>query len=184
MNSRQLLTRATRLSASQCRTYATTTNTTPPMLLKIRRDLKAAMLAKDTSRLTVLRSLLASTLNASKTSSPITTDLQMLALLKKSISTSKASIVDFSTAKRQDLIEKEEGQIKVLEEYAGGVEVVGIEEIRRVAGSVAEEIGGAGKRVNLGNVLRGVMEGDRFGGKDVERGEVVKVIKEIEGLEK
>lgn len=71
------------------------------------------MRAKDTHRLTVLRALLAQTLNASKTSSPISTDAQVLSLLRKNTSASKSAAEEFTTAGRQDLADKENAQIEV-----------------------------------------------------------------------
>ncbi|TVY31656.1 Altered inheritance of mitochondria protein 41, mitochondrial, partial [Lachnellula cervina] len=129
MLSRQTI-RASRLCCT--RSYATGATTPPPMLLKIRKDLKSAMQNKDANRLSVLRALLSQTLNASKTSSPINTDMQMLALLRKSSAQSRAASEEFKKNGREDLASKEEDQIKVLEEYAGDVSVVGEEEVRRV----------------------------------------------------
>ncbi|TVY52847.1 Altered inheritance of mitochondria protein, partial [Lachnellula suecica] len=94
------------------------------------------MRAKDTARLSVLRSLLSSTLNASKTSSPINTDLQMLSLLRKSSAQGKTASEEFRKNGREDLAAKEEAQVGILEEYAGGVEVVGEGEIRGVVEGV------------------------------------------------
>ncbi|TVY12497.1 Altered inheritance of mitochondria protein 41, partial [Lachnellula arida] len=129
MLSRQAI-RASRLCC--VRGYATGANTPAPMLLKIRKDLKSAMQNKDANRLLVLRALLSQTLNASKTSSPINTDMQMLSLLRKSSAQSRAASEEFKRNGREDLARKEEDQIRVLEEYAGGVSVVGEEEVRRV----------------------------------------------------
>ena len=71
----------------QCRHYATTSEPStlqaPPLLLKLRSDLKTAMKAKDTPRLNVLRALLADVTNSAKTSNPIKTDMQLLSLLRK-----------------------------------------------------------------------------------------------------
>ncbi|TVY85762.1 Altered inheritance of mitochondria protein, mitochondrial, partial [Lachnellula willkommii] len=131
MLSRQAI-RASRLCCA--RSYATGASTPAPMLLKIRKDLKSAMQNKDANRLSVLRALLSQTLNASKTSSPINTDMQMLALLRKSSAQSRAASEEFKRNGREDLARKEEDQIRVLEEYAGGVSVVGEEEVRRVVG--------------------------------------------------
>ncbi|OAA59561.1 hypothetical protein SPI_05759 [Niveomyces insectorum RCEF 264] len=95
-----------------------TTATTPPLLAKLKGDLKAAMKAKDAPRLTVLRTILAATLNASKTAQPIRTDAQLVALLRKTARASQEAAAEFRGADRADLAEKEEAQIRVLEEYA------------------------------------------------------------------
>lgn len=150
------------------------------LLTSRRKDLKAAMIAKDTNRLAVLRSLLSSTLNASKTSSPINTDMQMLALLKKTATQSKASADEFRAAGRNDLAEKEDNQIKVLEEYAGEVETIGPEEIASTVKSVIEKLKGeaAGKKLQMGDVLKTIFSPDVLGGKPVEKAEVAKAVKQ------
>src|SRR3954471_14415745 len=93
---------------------------------------------KDSNRLSVLRSLLTETLNASKTSNPINTDMQMLALLRKTANASKAASEEFKGNGRQDLADKEDLQLRIMEEYAGGVETVAEEEIRTVVEGVLE----------------------------------------------
>lgn len=139
------------------------------------------MQQKDTNRLTVLRALLSQTLNASKTSSPINTDMQMLSLLRKSAAQSKAASEEFRKNGREDLAGKEEDQVRVLEEYAGGVEVVGEGEIRGVVEGVVRELRadkGEGK-VQMGDVLKAVFGKEVFGERNVERGEVARVVKEV-----
>lgn len=129
---------------------------------------------KDTPRLAVLRSLLAQTLNASKTSSPINTDMQMLSLLRKATAQSKASSEEFMANGRSDLADKEEAQVKVLEEYAGGVETVGVEEVRGVVEGVVKGIEGD---VKMGDVMKEVL--GRFEGKNVVTSEVARVVKDV-----
>ncbi|KFY47813.1 hypothetical protein V496_10429, partial [Pseudogymnoascus sp. VKM F-4515 (FW-2607)] len=116
-----------------CRLYSSTTGTgtAPPMLLKIRKDLKTAMQDKDKNKLNVLRALLSQSLNASKTNSPIVTDMQMLALVRKNAAASKQAAAEFVEAGRQDLADKEAEQMRVMEEYIGEVKTVGEEEIRK-----------------------------------------------------
>jgi uncharacterized protein YqeY len=138
------------------------------------------MQAKDTVRLTVLRSLLSQTLNASKTSSPINTDTQMLALLRKSVSASRAAAEEFTSAGRADLAEKEDAQIKIMEEYSAGVEVVGEEEIRNVVQKVVQGMRDSGEGLKMGEVLKKAFSAEGgFGEKPVDKGEVAKVVKEL-----
>lgn len=172
--------RASRLC---CRCYATSMTTTPPMLLKIRKDMKTAMQQKDSNRLAVLRALLSQTLNASKTSSPINTDMQMLSLLRKSASAAKAAAEEFKGAGRQDLADKEDLQRAVLEEYVGSVEVMGEGEIRGVVEGVVRGLrgdGGEGKELKIGDVMKRVFEGEGgLEGKAVEKGEVARIVREV-----
>ncbi|PVH83375.1 GatB/YqeY domain-containing protein [Cadophora sp. DSE1049] len=178
MNARPMI-RASRLC---CRCYATGTSTTPPMLLKIRKDMKTAMQTKDSNRLSVLRALLSQTLNASKTSSPINTDMQMLSLLRKSANAAKAAAEEFKGAGRQDLADKEDLQRAVLEEYVGSVEVLGEGEIRGVVEGVVRGLKneGDGKELKIGEVMKRVLEGEGgLDGKAVEKGEVARIVREV-----
>ena len=99
------------------------------------------MRAKDAARLAVLRAVFATTLNASKTTSPITTDVQLVALLRRTARTSQEAVAKFRSAGRQDLVDKEEAQIQVLEEYAAGSGVQAIDEadMRRIVQQVISE---------------------------------------------
>lgn len=152
----------------------------PPLLLKLRADLKTAMKAKDTNRLNVLRSLLAEVTNAAKTSSPIKSDMQLLSLLRKRAAASKAAASEFQTAGRADLREKEEAQSSVLEEYAGGVEVVGEDEIKRVVTERIQYLKSEGMKLDIGSVTKALLgPGGDFDGKPVERGDVAKEIKAV-----
>lgn len=133
---RQLALRANH-GPSRClrasRGYSTETAPAPPPLLsKLKADLKTAMRAKDAPRLSVLRSVLAATTNAAKTSSPIATDLQLIALLRKTARGNQEAIEEAKKANRADLVDKEEAQVKVIDEYIAesGVQVLSEEEIR------------------------------------------------------
>jgi uncharacterized protein YqeY len=141
--------------------------------------MKAAMQNKDSNRLAVLRSLLSQTLNASKTSNPINTDMQMLALLRKSANASRAAQEEFKGAGRMDLAEKEATQVKIMEEYAGGVEVVGEEEIRSTVKSVVDAMKAEGAKMQMGEVLKKVFSPEVLGDKPVEKGDVARIVKEI-----
>ncbi|KAL9087040.1 MAG: hypothetical protein Q9165_006868 [Trypethelium subeluteriae] len=150
----------------------------PPLLLKLRSDLKDAMKAKDTNRLNVLRSLLAEVTNAAKTPSPIKSDMQLLSLLRKRAAASKAAASEFQGAGRADLKEKEEAQTSVLDEYIGGMDVVGEDEIKRVVRERIRQLQGDGIKLDLGNVVKALLgPGGDFDGKPVERGDVAKEVK-------
>ena len=131
-------------------------------------------------RLGVLRGLIAETTNAAKTSNPISTDIQVLALLKKRISSSKGAIYEFEAAKRDDLKETEEAQIAVLEEYANTVKTMPLDELRQI---ITEEVGqkkAEGGRVDMGSIMRSLLaQGGRLDGVPVEKAEVAKLVKEV-----
>jgi len=134
---------------------------------------------KDTNRLNVLRSILSQTLNASKTASPINTDMQMLALLKKTANAGKAASEEFAGQGRQDLADKENSQVSILEEYAGTVEVLGETEVREVVKSLVDAIKGEGGSLRMGDVLKRVFDAAVLGEKNVDKGEVTRIVKDV-----
>ncbi|KAI9865151.1 MAG: hypothetical protein M1813_002471 [Trichoglossum hirsutum] len=138
------------------------------------------MRARDTNRLSVLRSILAEVTNLSKTNSPIEKDIQLLALLRKRTAAAKIAADEFKTHQRPDLAEKEELQWKILEGYVGQIEVVGEVEIRRAVESMIEGLRSNGEKVDVGIVLRRVLgEGGELGVMPVDRGDVARVVKEV-----
>lgn len=137
------------------------------------------MQAKDTNRLSVLRSLLTQALNASKTSTPINTDLQMLALLRKSANASRIASAEFKGAGRQDLAEKEESQLRVMEEYANGVETIDDEDIVAAVKGVVDKMTNEGATMQMGEVMKRVLAPEVLGEKPVARGDVAKIVKQV-----
>lgn len=173
--------------SSRClgaRFYSSEEAPPPPLLTKLKGDLKSAMRAKDAPRLAVLRSVLSATLNASKTASPIKTDQQLVALLRKQAKTQKESVEEFRGAGREDLAEKELSQIKVLEEYAegSGVQTVGEAELRSILEATKAELAAEGVtgKSALGETMKRLFApGGPLEGKDVEKGEVSRLVKEV-----
>lgn len=141
--------------------------------------MKTAMQNKDSNRLSVLRSLLTQTLNASKTSNPINTDMQMLALLRKSASASRAASEEFKGAGRADLAEKEDLQVKIMEEYAGGVETMSDEQIRGAVEEVLVKMKAEGTKIQVGDLLKRVFAPEVLGGKPVEKADVARIARQI-----
>ena len=173
-----------------CRqSYATTPSSTelpaPPLLLRLRKDLKTAMREKDTARLNVLRSLLADVTSASKTNSPVKTDLHLLGILRKRAAMAKASSAEFKSAGREDLVEKEGEQAKIIEGYAGNVETVSADDVRAAVTKTVEEVRASveGGAVQMGEVMKRVLgSGGGLEGKPVEKGEVARVVKDVLGV--
>lgn len=136
------------------------------------------MQQKDTNRLSVLRSLLTETMNASKTNSPINTDVQMLALLRRTKKASQAASEEFKGAGRQDLAEKEDLQLKILDEYASGVEVVSVDEIKSTVVRIVQLVRNEGTKMNIGDILKRVFSPEELGGKPVDKAQVATIVKE------
>jgi uncharacterized protein YqeY len=143
-----------------------------------RSDLKTAMKNKDANRLAVLRSLLAETTNAAKTSNPIKTDIQLLSLLRKRAAASRSAAHEFQTADRRDLEEKEQAQVTVLEEYAGEIPTVEGDELRALVEEAITQAKAQSSKTDLGTILKGLLgPGGELDGKPVDKGEVAKAIK-------
>ena len=87
--------------------------------------------------------------------------------------------IEFYQADRKDLVRKEEEQLEVLREYAGGVSVMSREEVQAVVQEVIDEMKGRGAKVALGEVMKTVVgPGGRLEGRFVEKATVVGVIRE------
>jgi uncharacterized protein YqeY len=134
---------------------------------------------KDSNRLSVLKSLLTQTLNASKTSTPINTDMQMLALLRKTANANRAASEEFKGAGRQDLADKEDLQLKIMEEYSGSVKMLGEEEIKAAIQVVVDALKSEGAKMQLGDVLKRVFSPEVLGDKPVEKGDVAKLVRAV-----
>ncbi|KAK0718239.1 Yqey-like protein-domain-containing protein [Lasiosphaeria miniovina] len=154
----------------------------PPLLAKLKTDLKTAMRNKDSTRLAVLRSVLSATLNASKTDKPIKTDLQLVALLRKIARTSQDSAGEFRGAGRDDLADKEEAQAHLLEEYAAssGIESISEEQLREIIIAAKDELESKDAKSLAGELMKAVFKpGGPLEGKDVEKSLVARIVKEV-----
>ncbi|KAI0840819.1 GatB/YqeY domain-containing protein, partial [Hypoxylon sp. FL0890] len=168
------------------RFYSSGEPSPPPLLAKLKADLKTAMRNKDAPRLTAIRSILSATLNASKTSSPIVTDAQLVALLKKTQRASLEASAEFAAANRQDLVDKEQAQVAVYEEYISqsGVEEVSEEQLRTIVSGVVTALTSEGAlpagKALFGDVMKKLLApGGPLDGKNVEKAEVAKIVKEV-----
>lgn len=160
--------------------HASTSTSTPPLLSKVRQDLKPAMQNKDTNRLNVLRGILQDVTNASKSSQPVATDVHVLALIRKRLEASKTAVESFRDSGRADLKEKEQIQIKILEEYAKEVQTVSDDEIRTRIGealndaSMSQEVG---EKINKGTIMKRLLgPGGSLEGKPVEKKTVAQMV--------
>ncbi|KAI1450141.1 GatB/YqeY domain-containing protein [Annulohypoxylon stygium] len=151
----------------------------PPLLQKLKGDLKSAMRAKDAPRLTAIRSILSSVLNASKTASPIQTDVQLVSLLRKTIRASTDASAEFSAAGRTDLSDKEAAQIAVWEDYISQSGVATYSPAA-LSGAVAGAVEGAGgvEKASFGAVMKTLFApGGPFDGADVDKAQVAELVK-------
>lgn len=154
------------------------------MLAKIKNDLKAAMKAKDTPRLNVLRAMITEYNNAAKTSTPIKTDIQLLSILKKRKAASEAAAAEAKQANRQDLEEKQMQEIKVMDEYAADVKLLPEDQIRQAVQQAVDAMksGAAAFDLKPGLVLKDLFKtGGALDGKPVDKSQAVRLVSEILG---
>ena len=90
------------------------------------------MRAKDQARLSVLRAIMSANLNASKTAKPIATDAQLVTMLMGMRRTIDQNIAEAKKVGRDDILQSEQVQAGILEEYIGnsGLEILGEAELR------------------------------------------------------
>ena len=84
---------------------------------QITEDMKTAMRAKDSARLGTIRLLLAACKQKEVDERITLDDAAVMAIIEKSVKQRKDSISAFSTAQRQDLVDKEAAELMVLEAY-------------------------------------------------------------------
>jgi uncharacterized protein YqeY len=85
--------------------------------VRIQEDMKAAMRAKDAARLSAVRMLLAACKQREVDERIELDDAAIVALVDKLLKQRKDSITAFALAGRQDLVDKEQAEVFVLEAY-------------------------------------------------------------------
>ena len=84
---------------------------------RIQEDMKAAMRAKESERLTTIRLLLAAMKQKEVDERVTLTDMDIINILNKMIKQRLDSIAQFQTANRQDLVAKEQAELDLLKTY-------------------------------------------------------------------
>ena len=121
---------------------------------RIPEDLKAAMKAKDTVALSVIRALKTAMTNASIEKGGLGTpldDAEVTALIRKQIKQRQDSFTQFSNAGREELAANEAAEIKVLEAYLPAA--LTNEEITALVEAVVTE-SGASSKADMGKVMK------------------------------
>ena len=130
---------------------------------RIASDITAAMKAKDASRLSALRMLKAAVMNKEVEKGRTLEDPEVLQVIASLVKQRRDSIEQFANAGRTDLVEKETGEVAVLEHYLPPA--VPPEEIdAAVAAAIAEA--GATSPKDMGKVMKAVMP--KLAGKNVD----------------
>jgi uncharacterized protein len=105
--------------------------------------------------------------------------MQVLSILRKKLSASKAASQEFADAKRDDLKQKQDAEIAVLDEYAGQVETFSEDRISEVVEEVVKTMeGSSSAKVNAGLVLKELFKpGGALQDKPVEKAQVAAIVK-------
>jgi uncharacterized protein YqeY len=121
---------------------------------KVNADIAAAMKAKDAARLSALRMVKAAIMNKGVEKNRDLDDAEVLQVVASLVKQRRDSIDQFARAGRTDLVDKETGELKVLEEYlppAASAEDIAA----AVAAAIAET--GATSPKDMGKVMKAVM---------------------------
>lgn len=126
---------------------------------KIKEDMKKAMIAKDANRVLVLRGLMAAFTNelVSKMKKPTDPlpDADAVTVIQRAIKQRKDSIDQFKKGGRNDLVESEEKELKIIEEYSP--KMMDKSEIKAIAEKKKAEMGVTDKS-KMGMFMGAVMK--------------------------
>ena len=142
---------------------------------KIVEDLKQSMLAKDELKTSTLRMLKAAIMKfeVSGKEKVEASDDDVLSLIKKEAKARKDSIQQFRDGGRDEMADKEEAELAILEEYLP--EQMGEDQVREVVSGVIAETG-ASSMSDMGKVMGAAM--GKLGGQ-ADGGVVNKVVNEM-----
>jgi uncharacterized protein len=126
-------------------------------------DIAAAMKARDASRLSALRMLKAAVMNKSVEKGRDLDDAEILQVVASLVKQRRDSIEQFAKAGRTDLVEKETGEIAVLQTYLPPSATP--EEINAAVAEAITETGATSAK-DLGKVMKAVMP--KLAGKNAD----------------
>jgi hypothetical protein len=127
------------------------------------RDLITAMKAQEALKLSVLRMMKAALKNRQVELGKPPEDVEAMAVLRTLVKQRRESVEQFRKGARDDLADKEEAEIKIIETYLPAA--VSEEEIAAaITAAIAET--GASQIKDLGRVMKAVMA--KFAGKNVD----------------
>jgi uncharacterized protein YqeY len=139
-------------------------------------DIAAAMKARDTSRLSALRMLKAAVMNKSVEKGRDLDDAEVLQVVASLVKQRRDSIEQFAKAGRTDLVEKETGELSVLQAYLPPSATP--EEINTaIAEAIAET--GATSAKDVGKVMKAVMP--KLAGKNADGKAVNEAVRRMLG---
>ncbi len=140
---------------------------------QIKADIKEAMRAKDTARRDTLRNLSAAIKQIEVDERRDLNDSDVEAILTKYAKQREDALVQFKEAGRDDLVTKEEAELKLVRSYLP--EPLSDEELKAAVESIVKEIGATGMK-DMGKIM-GVIK--KSYGSRADGGKVNRFVKEI-----
>ena len=140
---------------------------------KIQSDLAEAMRSKEALRLSVLRMMKSAVKNKEVDKMRPLEDAEALSVLNTLVKQRKDSVEQFRKGGREELAQKEEAEVKIIEEYlpVGASD----EDIRRAIEEAVQETGAASIK-DMGKVMKATMT--RLAGKTADGSRVSQLVKE------
>ncbi|MBC5637251.1 MULTISPECIES: GatB/YqeY domain-containing protein [Ornithinibacillus] len=125
------------------------------LLTQLNDDMKQAMKSKDKEKLSVIRMVKASLQNESiKLGKSDLSEDEELSILSREMKQRKDSLQEFKSAGRDDLVEKLETEIKIIQEYMP--KQLSDEELSAIIQETIQETGASSKK-DMGKVMSAVM---------------------------
>jgi uncharacterized protein YqeY len=135
-------------------------------------DMTAAMKAKDAARTSTLRMLKAAITNREKEGGGEISDEDVLKLLRSQLKQRRDSVDQYQKGGRQDLADKEQAEIVIIEEYLP--QGASAEEIDQAVTAAVAETGAASMK-DMGAVMKAAMA--RLAGKNADGKAVSEAVK-------
>jgi uncharacterized protein YqeY len=150
--------------------------TTMAIKEQISKDMAAAMKAKDSERLGVLRMMRAEILNKEKEKKEAEVgDPEVVSLLQKMVRQRREAADEFRAGGREDRAEKELAEISVIEQYLPAA--IPEDEVKALIEKTVEESGAVGPK-DMGKVMGQVMKALKEDGRTVDGGKVNAMVRE------
>ena len=140
---------------------------------KIQSQITGAMRNKDSLRLSVLRMMKSAVKNKEIEKMKPLEEAEVLAVLKSLVKQRKDSVDQFRKGGREELAQKEEAEIKIIEEYLPAA--ASEEEIRKAIEEAVQETGASSLK-DMGKVMKATLA--RLAGKSADGASVSQMVKE------
>lgn len=121
---------------------------------RLANDLQDAMRQRDEARKTAIRMTITAVRNAEVAAIKTLDDSEILGVIAKQVKQRRESIEEFQKAGRQDLVDKEHAELRVLESYLPAQ--MSRQEVTDEARRVIQEVGASGPR-DKGRVMQALM---------------------------